>query len=187
MAQVKRALGKGKDKGKALGKASPQAEEKSDDSSHPLQTEVLLALETIQAEWPKLGSMKPNKLGSGGQLSPFNCTDFKLQINDTGVHHCGGNLAWLDVLHSATPGVMPSRTAITNYIDHYFRNGISPMKHEFVVAVVDDSNPLDAMPLKRISPEEPHWALLIWICEALTGAKGDRAKKQSLLAVLPST
>ena len=117
-------------------------------------------------------------------MAPFCSKDFKKTMSESGAYLCGGNLMWLEALHSVTPGCSPTRKQIENYTNHYLKKEDMPkhIQHTFVIAVTTcDVNPIEnAASLKRCSPEEPHWSILLWVADELQLLRKNRAEAKAV-------
>jgi len=101
---------------------------------------------------------RPSNVGvdGGSHIAPFDVATCNMALGTVGSYLAGGNLFWINLMHSLTPSVPISTRAISTLIETYFREPPKVFPDKITVSVFSGGEGLKAVPsdLTVVSPEE---------------------------------
>jgi len=119
---------------------------------------------------------------NSGIIAAYDKDQYMSTMNLHGEYVCGINLFWTALFYTAMPGVPLVKSSIAKCAEKYFPGDTPPAKFPCMVSVgvsPDDKPPCQAKGfLKRLSPEEVVYALVIKIATACKAGAWDAATRQ---------
>ncbi|CAJ1418510.1 unnamed protein product [Effrenium voratum] len=119
-----------------------------------------------------------------GWKATFSAEAYQAAMQTAGVYEAAGNIFWLNLRGSATPGVPINATAVKNLQRSHFKG---PAHFDGSVAVAVPKNlALSFGNLRRVSPEEPEHAMLFAVRDAIRAGEAEktlRSWRSKLLSV----
>ena len=110
----------------------------------------------------------------------YDSESFKTAIREKGLYKAGGNFWWTLMVGTMHPGVPIRVSAINDLKTHYFTNP-APYPTAVMVAVRKDEDPMQHKgAMRRVSPPELQWALILAVAEELSAGGFDEASKERL-------
>ena len=148
-----------KAKAKAKSAPTPAAATARDPTNSAYYGEVEADIALVLEEFPAIQSEPPLALSDGknsGVQEPYHLEKGQQALELNGVYRASGNLFWVQLLASPTPGIPMSQTHVLDIPEYYFPKGSPAHMTGRMVELSVDRNALTTCPenLQMCSPEE---------------------------------
>lgn len=129
---------------------------------------------------------------ASGFQAAFDPTSFKASMENTKQHACGGNLAWIKIGYSTSPGVPYNQNSIRKLKEFYFSSEEAPQRFPGLVIVgvsllqVKDGILGERGAMEAVSPPELVHAFIFRLSELIDEKMSDVVLDKWLKVMLPT-